>query len=404
MTRRDALAACLLLAREGDMPGAKVHISRKTVIALKRGDWITDDALPGFKVRRPNRLALYGLNIRLQGRMRWISIGSEADLTPDQARAEAERLRGLKRQGIDPANERDRRKAGITIAAAWARFMREHVRPKLKGRTVDQYEEMIARLMLPRFGTWRLDSVTTADVGQWHSELADKPVQANRVLAILSSLMSWAVRQKLRDGNPCAGIARYRERQVNRYPTAQEIGRLAQAVDELEREGRLDPLFAAGVKILMMTGARRSEIFEAQWSWLDVERRSLVLPDSKTGAKVIALPEAALAIILALPRFAGCKWIFPSPKTERPVVGFKSQWRRVLDRAGVGSWRLHDLRHGFASAAVMAGAPLYVVGRQLGHAKPATTGRYAHVADAPKHQVVEMVAGLLINPVRNHDG
>lgn len=93
------------------MAGTKARISRATVASLQRGKWITDNTLPGFKVRRPNRLALYGLNIRLQGRMRWISLGTEADLTPDQARSEAERIRGLKRQGQDPASERDRRKA-----------------------------------------------------------------------------------------------------------------------------------------------------------------------------------------------------------------------------------------------------------------------------------------------------
>jgi hypothetical protein len=69
------------------MSGKKARISRKSVAGLERGDCITDDTVLGFKVRRPNRLALYGVNIRLNGRMRWISLGTEADLTPDQARA-----------------------------------------------------------------------------------------------------------------------------------------------------------------------------------------------------------------------------------------------------------------------------------------------------------------------------
>ena len=68
------------------MPGIKTRIGRKAVSAMRRGDWINDDTLPGFKVRRPKKLALYGVNLRLNGRMRWITIGSEADFTPDQAR------------------------------------------------------------------------------------------------------------------------------------------------------------------------------------------------------------------------------------------------------------------------------------------------------------------------------
>lgn len=93
-----------------------------------------------------------------------------------------------------------------------------------------------------------------------------------------------------------------------------------------------------------------------------------MLPDSKTGPKRITLPADALAIILALPRLAGSPFIFPSTKAGVPFVNFDFAWRLVLERAGVGRWRIHDLRHGFASAAVTNGAPLFTVGRLLGHA------------------------------------
>ena len=142
------------------MAGLKRRINRASVASLRRGDWLTDDTLPGFKVRRPNRHALYGLNIRLNGRMRWYSIGSELDLTPDQARAEAERLRGLKRQGMDPAAERDNRKSSPTIKAAADRFLAEHVRPKLRARTAVHYEEILGGLIVPRFGTWRVNAIS----------------------------------------------------------------------------------------------------------------------------------------------------------------------------------------------------------------------------------------------------
>ncbi len=303
------------------MAGAKARISRATVRGLERGDWITDTVLPGFKVRRPNRLALYGLNIRLQGRMRWISLGTEADLTPSQARSEAERIRGLKRQGQDPASERDRRKGALSVDAAVARYMEEHVRRKLKSRTAAHYAETFDRLILPRFSTWRVDSVGESDVAQWHSSMVATPTQANRALAILSSLMSWTARLKWRDDNPCHGVARYKERTVNRYPTAAHLARIAEAMDELVEEGALNPYFAAGTKVMMITGARRSEIFEAQWPWLDIDRQSLTLPDSKTGAKTIALPDVALELILRLPRVAGCRW--SSRRNLRDAPPFK---------------------------------------------------------------------------------
>ena len=385
------------------MPGKKTRINRTSVSGLKRGDWLTDDMLPGFKVRRPNRHALYGLSIRFNGRMRWFSIGSEVDITPDQARAAAERLRGLKRQGLDPAADRDSHKSAPTFDAVAARFVIEHVRPKLKPRTCAHYEEIINRLIRPRFSSWRVSAVTEADVALWHAALSETPTTANRALAILSSLMSWAVRRKLSQENPCRSVRRYREQPINRYPTTTDLALILTAVDELSREGALNPFFAAGVSVMAMTGARRSEIFEAQWQWLDIERRCLTLPDSKTGAKIIFLPTAALDLIVALPRMAGCRWIFPSMKTDRPFVNFQAQWKPVLKRAAVGSWRLHDLRHGFASAAVAAGTPIFVVGKQLGHSRSATTYRYAHLGDDPKRAVGELVTSLISKRTRCKD-
>ncbi len=178
------------------------------------------------------------------------------------------------------------------------------------------------------------------------------------------------------------------------------MARIITTLDELLLENAINPFFATGVKVMIMSGARRSEIFEAQWHWLDAERQCLTLPDSKTGAKVIALPVAALKLITNLPRLANCPWIFPSAKTDRPFVNFNVQWKLVLARAHVGHWRLHDLRHGFASAAVAAGAPLYILGKQLGHARPATTGRYAHVADDPKRLIEETVASVVSAPTK----
>jgi hypothetical protein len=157
------------------------------------------------------------------GRMRWCSIGSELGLTPDQARAEAERLRGLKRQGFDPAADRDKRKSSPTMEKAVARFTAEHVRPKLRPRTVVHCEEILDGLIVPRFGKWRVNSITGSDVSEWHVSLAKKPTRANRSLGILSSLMSWAVSNKMRPNNPCGAVARYREQPVNRYPTATDL-------------------------------------------------------------------------------------------------------------------------------------------------------------------------------------
>jgi integrase len=377
------------------MPGKKARITLDSVKNLKRGEWLTDTVVPGFKARRPNKHVLYGASLRIGGRMRWISIGSEQDMTPDQARNEVERIRGLKRQRIDVASERDRQKSVLTLDVAVHRFLSEHVNLKLKPTTARHYRDMLHRLVLPLLGGHRLDSLTPAKLADWHINLAATPVQANRAAAVLSSLLSWAIKLRLVSSNACDGLGHYRERHVNRYPGPTELRAIFIACADLAREGRINPIFAAGIQVLILTGARRSEVFNADWRWFDIKRSALVLPDSKTGQKTIALPAAAVEVIETLPRFAGSPYIFPSGRVGRPFVNFGPNWRKLLERAGVGHWRMHDLRHGFASTAVENGAPLHVVGRQLGHARPATTNRYAHVGDDRRRDTTELVASFV---------
>ncbi len=228
------------------MPGTRARINRKALAALQRGDWITDDTLPGFKVRRPNRMALYGMSLRLNGRMRWITIGTEAEFTPDEARAEAERIRGLKRQGKDPAAERDRRKAGATLAAVAKRFMTSHVEGKLRPSTGVLYADIMHRMIVPAFAHHRMDAITTADVAAWHDRGRAAPTQANRALAILSSLFNWANDHHLHVGeNPCSRVTRFREAAVNRYPSPSDVRRILEAADELATENAISLYFAA---------------------------------------------------------------------------------------------------------------------------------------------------------------
>lgn len=353
--------------------------------------------IPGFIVRRPRRLALYGLKLSVNGRQRFFSIGTEADFTPDQARAEAEKLRAAKRQGIDLAATRDRRKTSPTIEAAANRFILDHVSAKLRARTAQHYREMLDRLILPHFGTWRLDAVTIADVAQWHAGLRGTPYQGNRALAILSSLMSWARRCGLvLTDNPCKDVAHFDEQPVNRYPTPAQIARILAAADELAAENHISPFFAAGLRVLALTGARRSEIFDARWEWLDIARSDLVLPNSKTGAKRVTLPAEALRAIQCLPRIAGSPHIFPSLKPGLPYCNFSHAWPKVLARADVGHWRMHDIRHAFASAAVEGGASLFTVAKLLGHAHTQTTERYSHLGDDPRRTVAEAVSVAIV--------
>src|SRR5262249_35676893 len=113
---------------------------------------------------------------------------------------------------------------------------------------------------------------------------------------------------------------------------------------------------------LLFTGARYSEILTLKWDYIDFEQGIARLPDSKTGAKTLYLPPAALAVLSAQLRLAGNPYVLPGNRAGAHFVDVAKPWQRIRRAAGLPQLRLHDLRHGFASVAVAGGDSLFIVG------------------------------------------
>lgn len=151
---------------------------------------------------------------------------------------------------------------------------------------------------------------------------------------------------------------------------------------ELKRSPRPEAL---ALRLLLLTGARKSEILRARWENVHLDQRLLVVPLSKSGRpRRIPLSQEAVAVIRAVRRKPGLPWLFPGRAAERPLSDLYVFWNRLRRRLGLADVRVHDLRHTFASFLVNAGRSLYEVQRLLGHSDPRTTMRYAHLGqEAP---------------------
>jgi integrase len=134
------------------------------------------------------------------------------------------------------------------------------------------------------------------------------------------------------------------------------------------------------------------EILTLKWSYVDLERRLLLLPDSKTGAKPIVLNEPSIEVLKSLPRLKNNPWVIAARKDGLHIYSLQDSWEAVRNKAGVPDVRIHDLRHSFASFAVLAGGTLPVLGSLLGHTSPATTARYVHLAKGPVAALAESTA------------
>ena len=202
------------------------------------------------------------------------------------------------------------------------------------------------------------------------------------------------------DSNPCKDIKRYRRRARERFLSPDEIRRLAGV---LERRDETRPVQAAVIRLLLLTGCRKSEMLNLRWR--EVDGDTLELEDSKTGPRQVLLNPEARAIIEQQPR-SGSPWVFPSPREPARARSDPRLWNKVRKLAGIEDVRLHDLRHSFASQAAMQGIPLPVVARLLGHAQVKMTLRYAHVSDRDVEAAADRIGGVMAgimngSPVRS---
>ena len=298
---------------------------------------------------------------------------------------EAKRLLGEIATGQDPASDRDKMKADKTLAVVLEQFMAEHVRTKRKETTAREYQRIAKLYIVPRLGRRSIGEIKRPEIAKLHHELASKPYQANRTLAVLSKFFNWAEKHGLRPNgsNPCRHVDKYRESRRERFLSEAELARLGDALRAAEKERSSTPWAIAAIRLLTFTGARLSEILTLRWEYISDQHACLLLPDSKTGRKAVRLNAPAIELLQSLPRLENNPYVICGEKPGQHLVNLEKPWRRIRNVAELKDVRLHDLRHSFASVAALGGQSLVVIGKMLGHSQPATTARYAHLADDP---------------------
>ena len=229
-----------------------------------------------------------------------------------------------------------------------------------------------------------------------HRGLAATPIAANRALNLASAMLTKAERWGLRieGSNPSRKGDKFKERSRERFLSEVEIARLGSALATADREAS-PPSAIAAIRLLILTGARKSEILTLEWRSVRLDRMLLELPDSKTGAKVIYLNAPAAQLLSNLPRIAGNPYVLPGERAGGHIVAIEKTWCRVRSEAGLDDVRIHDLRHSYAAVGAAAGFSLPLIGALLGHSEVATTQRYAHLADDPVRRANEAIGARI---------
>jgi len=399
-------------------------LTKQEVEALIPGDrdkflWCGEVAGFGVKVT-PRGKRLFIVQYRNATRQtKRFSIGTFPTLTVAQARQRAKEVLAQVLQGDDPQLDRIEKRSGMTVSEFIEKY-EEHVNAHLKPKTAREYKIMLKAHVLPKWGTKRLDAISHRDAAQLHHSMKDSPISANRIVAILRAAFGLAITWGYLVENPAIGIKPYREKPRERFLSQNELGRVFEILDKAESEAgysyykestttpgvqeqvlvRVDSYAAAAIRLLAMTGARRSEVLECEWPWVDMDRGQINLPDSKTGKKTVYLHSEAIEVLRKLYAIRTNEFLIPrlrKKKADAPdhYSGLDHVWKRVREAAGLPEVRLHDLRHSYASFLVARGLSLPIIGKMLGHRQPSTTARYSHLADDPLRAAAELVGTIM---------
>jgi integrase len=407
---------------------------RKAVPPARGQTLLWDADVKGFAVRlTAGGAKSFLLDYRAEGRQRRITIGSFPDWSVAAARQAAKNFKREVDLGQDPMGQRHSDRVAPTVQDLWKRYEVENL-PRKAPRSQDDERSMWLKIILPRLGKLRLMSIDHDEIDALHQDITTvrgTPVRANRVVEVLRRAFNLAIRWKWLESNPATGVRRNPEEKRNRYLNKSEIAGLVRALNE-----HSEPMSVNAIKLLMLTGARRSEVLRATWDMFDLENGIWTKPSAHTKQRrVHRIPLSAPALQLLAhmkaqavqtARASGSAinpFVCPG-EDGRPLTDIKRTWTSVCRKAGLATqiekkrrdgkvakdssgkvilvWhpnvRVHDVRHSFASILVSAGASLPLIGQMLGHTQVQTTQRYAHLFDDPLRKAAETI-GQVVEPL-----
>lgn len=302
-----------------------------------------------------------------------------------------------------------------TKAGTIRSMMPAYLRSKEKLRSVHDLKSVVNKYILPGLGDRFADSITRGEISTFIAEIAEtRPTRARNVLAQLSAFYSWALPQlDSLAANPCRDAGRPPKPVArDRVLTDPELAGLWRVAD-----GEALP-WGPALKLLMLTGTRRSEVFEADRSEIDIKTREWTIPAerAKNGLPhIVPLSAEALAVIKAIPVSNDSPKLFPAmgnPENgpsghSRALTRFRKSLNETLKRELAERWTLHDIRRTVATGLQRLGVRFEVTEAVLNHisgAKGGIAGVYQrHDWKTEKRTALDAWAKHLAGVVRKYD-
>jgi integrase len=351
---------------------ARKNLTDFAVRNLKPGTERREVPDPGqanlYIIVQPSGRRRYAVRYRFAGKPKKLTLARGLSLA--EARVQAAAAMAEVAKGINPADAKKTEKDRAAIAAENTLRAVAEKYMKLEGsklRSARSRQSILDRQILPRLGNMPMTSIERDDVVRTLDKVEDEsgPRAADMALAIMRKICNWYELRTSKFRSPLArGMARLKptKRARKRFLDDDEIRLVWNACGDV----RLG-LFGPGVRLLLLTAARRNEVARMERSELKGNVWTLPASRSKTGEEVVRpLSPAAMAIIADVPQIVRSRFVLSTDGT-RPLR-LDAKRKGLLDRiSGTTGWRLHDLRRTARTLLARARVP-YDVGEQaLGH-------------------------------------
>ena len=339
----------------------------------------------------------------IKGAARRIAIGKFPDITIDAARNIVQTHKGEIAKGNNPAEERNAARGEMTFDDLFTRYLNGHAKPKKKDKGAE--DEAQYKLHLQSIKSRKLSEIKWEHINALHAKLGKKhPYAANRLLALLSKVFNYARKVGFTGDSPCKGIEKFPEQQRVRWLDADEMVRFRKSLDDDD-----DELMADFFRLALFTAAPRSNVQAMAWSNVNFGRREWTVSGEKTkngDPLIVGLTDEALDVLRRRweQRIQGNDHVFPSHGVHGHIVEPKAAWSRVLERAKIKDFRLHDLRHTAASWMASSGISLPIVGTALGHRSQQSTARYSHIRQAAAAAALQGATSAMMRRLQQNRG
>lgn len=323
------------------------------------------------------------------------------NMTPAKAsHIRAERIRGhqLPNKERRAKAKEARQKRSWTISALWEAY--KDANPGLKGMQV--YEAIYNAHVHPIFGDKQPKQITPMDIDRLrHRQMKGKsPKSVSNALELLRRLANFGNKHGLCEGPGFTIQLPKVHNEKTEDLSPQELTRLLQVIDRHINERNPSRFGAYAIKLALLSGMRRGEMFKLKWDDIDWHRRNILLRDAKSGKdERIPLSRYTAELFEEIKRIEGTDSEFVLPGM---AGGMRSSIARAVNNlkqeaALPGDFRpLHGCRHVFASGLISHGIPKDIVARLLCHkGRGLVTDRYAHVRDDALMAAAELAGRLL---------